>query len=326
MLPLLGASRRALPRSLLLALVAALLVPTALVSVLAAPASAADDGLDLFSRAAARNEGIPGLPAECIGRATRCKLGPQRAGAPTVVLWGDSHAWQLIPAVQAAIARRKVNLVGFIYGGCPPLHPGLDTRAEVRAAGECQRSNHKALRYVTNQHRKGRDVRVVLAAGWELYRYASDPLPPGRPGWRQHTAPSIQGASALMRKKTPRLFKVLGKKGVPTDVVGQMPTVPANAPSCKAGEQPYSCTLRRGAVLDDAPANRAYVQALRAKLQKPARYIDPTRGFCTKRSCPGMVGGESAYYDDTHISPSLSGRLGRFFEPTVEALVAASRR
>ena len=323
MLPLLGSVRRA---PTLFATLLALLLPLTLASTLSAAPAQADDGLSLFSRAARGGEGIPGLPAECIGRAVRCKLGPQHRGAPTVVLWGDSHAWQLIPAVKAAIGNRRVNLVGFIYGGCPPLHPGLDTQAEVRAAGNCQKSNHKALRWVTNQHKKGRDVRVVLAGGWELYRYASDPLPPGQPGWRQHTAPSIEGAAALMVKKTPRLFRVLGKKGVPTDVVGQMPTVPANAPGCKAGEKPYSCSLRRGAALDDAAANRAYVKGLRSRLSKPSRYIDPAQGFCNKRKCPGRIAGYSAYYDDTHISPELSGRLGRFFTPTVERLVAASKR
>ena len=130
-----------------------------------------------------------------------------------------------------------------------------------------------------------------------------------------------------MVKKTPRLFRVLGKKGVPTDVVGQMPTVPANAPGCRAGEKPYSCSLRRGVALDDARANRAYVQGLRSRLSGPARYIDPASGFCSKKKCPGRIGGgQSAYYDDTHISPELSARLGRFFAPTVERLVAASRR
>ncbi len=326
MLPLLGALPRALPRALLLALVAALVLPVAVVSALATPASAGDDGLDLFSRAAARNQPIPGLPAHCVGRPTRCELGRQTPGAPTVVLWGDSHAWQVIPAVKAAIGRRKVNLVVFLYGGCPPLHPGLETREEIKASRGCLRSNHKALQYVVNQHRKGRDLRVVLAGGWQLYRYARDPLPPGEPGWRQHTAPSIQGAATLMRKKTPRLFRVLGKKGVPTDVVGQMPTIPDNAPYCPQGERPYMCALRRSVVLSDAPANRAYVRGLHAKLRRPARYIDPAIGFCSAQSCPGRIHGESAYYDDTHISPALASRLGRFFEPTVDALVAASRR
>ena len=60
------------------------------------------------------------------------------------------------------------------------MDPGLDTPAEVRAAGPCRRTAHKALTYVTNATRKQLDIRVVIAGGWELYRYALDPLGPGR--------------------------------------------------------------------------------------------------------------------------------------------------
>ena len=38
---------------------------------------------------------------------------------------GDSHAWQMIPAIRKAIGNRKVNFVGFIFGACPPMDPAL---------------------------------------------------------------------------------------------------------------------------------------------------------------------------------------------------------
>ncbi len=272
------------------------------------------------TKTATRTDTVPGVPDRCLARPMKCQLGPTYEGAPTLVLWGDSHAWQIIPALRAAIGHRKINLIAFLYGGCPPFDPGLETPAEVRASGPCQQTNHKALKYVTSAVSKHHRLRVVLAGGWELYRYALDPLGPDEPGWREHTSPSIAGAAELAAVGMPRLFKALGKALVPTDVVGQMPTVPENAPACEISQSPYACTLPRAAALPEASANRKALRSLMGNLRLPARLIEPSAFFCDSHGCKGKVRGASAWYDDTHISLALSALLGRYFESTLERL------
>jgi hypothetical protein len=115
---------------------------------------------------------------------------------------------------------------------------------------------------------------------------------------------------------------VLGAARVPTDVVGQMPTVPENAPACPRSEDPYECDLPRAAALPQASANRRALRSLVERLRRPARLIEPSRYFCDSHGCAGVVGGASAWYDDTHISLSLSARLGSFFAPTVARLLS----
>ena len=310
---LLRVQLRGLIVTLAFAVVATLLVTAAPIRAEGAPASA---------QAAARTDQVPGVPDKCLTRPMKCQLGPTYKGAPTLVLWGDSHAWQLIPGVKAAIGSRKVNLVAFLFGGCPPMDPRLRTPAEVRAAGPCRQTAHKALKYVTNATRKQRDIRVVIAGGWELYRYALDPLGPEEPGWREHTSPSIAGAAQLAAVGLPRLFKALGREGVAADVVGQMPTVPENAPACPTSEDPYACDLPRAAALPEASANRRALQRLIAHLRGPAKLIEPSKYFCDNRGCSGKVGGASAWYDDTHISLALSARLGGYFAPSVRRLLS----
>jgi hypothetical protein len=308
--------RSAAPRGLLVALALALL-PALLVT--ATPVRAESAGV---APTVARADEVPGVPDACLARPMKCRLGPDYPGQPTLVLWGDSHAWQLIPAVKAAIGSRKVNLVAFLFGGCPPMDPGITTPAEMRAAGPCRQTAHKALTYVTNATRKGRDLRVVIAGGWELYRYALDPLEPDEPGWREHTSPSIEGAALLAAVGLPKLFRVLGKARVPADVVGQMPTVPDNAPPCAISETPYACPLPRAAALPQASANRRALKSLVAQLRRPARLIEPSEFFCDSGGCAGRVRGASAWYDDTHISLALSALLGRYFAPTVNRLTS----
>lgn len=303
--------------SLACAVLAALLVTPA-------PAHAQPDPRSDRSAApiSLRSDQVPGVPDRCLARPMKCPLGKTYRGAPTLVLWGDSHAWQLIPAVQAAIGNKRVNLVAFLFGGCPPMDPALATPAEVRAAGSCRKTAHKALKYVTNQTRKHRDIRLVLAGGWELYRYALDPLGPDEPGWREHTSPSIAGAAELAATGLPRLFRTLGRAKVPTDVVGQMPTVPENAPTCSRSEDPYECSLPRAAALPEAKANKRALRRMMADLQGPTKLIQPSSYFCNASRCRGRVRGASAWYDDTHISLGLSALLGRYFVPTVKRLTS----
>ncbi len=309
------------PRGSLRVLVAALacaVLATLLITV--SPAQAQRD--QTGHAASARADQVPGVPDACLARPMKCRLGPNYPGAPTLVLWGDSHAWQMIPALKAAIGDRKINLVAFLLGGCPPMDAGLKTRAEVRAAGPCRQTAHKALTYVTRSTAKHRDIRVVLAGGWELYRYALDPLGPDEPGWRQHTSESIAGAARLAKSGVPRLFRTLGRIGARVDVVGQMPTVPDNAPECPGSEDPYGCDLPRAAALPEASANRRSLKSMVSQLQRPAQLIEPSKFFCNQDGCAGRVRGASAWYDDTHISLALSALLGSYFAGTIQRLTS----
>src|SRR5687767_3401187 len=76
----------------------------------------------------------PRMPRACVDPADlipqkpgMCKLTTYRERRATLVLWGDSHAWQMIPALKGATAGRNVNLVAFLMGGCPPMDPNLKT-------------------------------------------------------------------------------------------------------------------------------------------------------------------------------------------------------
>jgi hypothetical protein len=294
----------------------------ALLATLFVTASPAQARLEADAAVSARTDEVPGVPDACLARPMKCRLSPDIAGAPTLVLWGDSHAWQLIPALKAAIGHRKINLVAFLFGGCPPMDPGLTTPAQVRAAGPCRQTAHKALTYVLNATEKKKDIRLVLAGGWELYRYALDPLEPEEAGWREHTSPSIAGAAELASVGLPRLFQVLGDARVRADVVGQMPTVPENAPECPRSEDPYECDLPRDAALPEAASNRMALKAMVAELRRPAQLIEPSRFFCDSSGCAGRVRSASAWYDDTHISLALSGLLGSYFAGTVQRLLS----
>ena len=109
---------------------------------------------------------------------------------------------------------------------------------------------------------------------------------------------------------------------MPVDVVGQMPTVPENAPACPISEDPYACDLPRAAALPKASANRRTLKSLISQLHGPAKLIEPSKHFCDSTGCAGRVAGASSWYDDTHISLALSGLQGGYFAATVQRLLS----
>lgn len=261
------------------------------------------------------------LPSSCASatekvpqRAMRCDLVPFEEGRPTVVLWGDSHAWQLVPALEAAVADHDVNLVGFLFGSCPLVRaPGVNS--------ECVRTNQMALGFVRKAARSGDPLRVVVSEAWELYHDVLDPADDG------HALPvtdTIEGAAPLTVDGTPRLFDALAALDVPVDVVAPLPVVPTDVEGCAALEAgvPADCSLPRDAALEDESDNLEVIGELMAGLTD-GELIDPSDSLCDDSECAAVVDGTPVFLDNIHLSAEISRELGSYFEPGVEELASA---
>ena len=98
---------------------------------------------------------FPKMPRKCVDpkllipqKPVKCNLNGFEQGRPTIVLWGDSHAWQMIPALRNAARNRNVNLVAFLMGSCPAMDPALTKEQRQNGAPACLVSNDRALQYV----------------------------------------------------------------------------------------------------------------------------------------------------------------------------------
>jgi SGNH domain (fused to AT3 domains) len=324
---------RSLSSARALALLTALALSLTLVAALGSSASA-DPTDPLFPKApSARSAGhpdTPRLPPECATVAEliprtpmKCQLNPHIKGAPTIVLMGDSHSWQMIPAIRRAIGDRRVNFVGFIFGACPPMDPALDTLAERRNANNCQKTGHKAVRFIENAAQQNRRVRVVVGAAWQIYHHVQtygDQVP-----FQGHSVRGFQGVADLARTGIPRLFRTLKRLGVPADAIGQSPFVPAWPRYCAAGMEPYRCALRRSVAIADEAYNRARVKRWLRGLPGNPKLTTQSNLVCTANVCQGTVGGINTYYDYGHIGARMSLRMAPYFRPTVDKLLNGVR-
>lgn len=292
------------------------------------------EGILARRASAPSNRDVPMLPRKCarprdlIPRtAMKCNLNPHIPGAPTIVLWGDSHAWQMIAALRSEIGSRKINLVGFLFGGCPAMDPRFKDRAERERAGDCLLTGDLAVRFLTNQKAHHRVARVVVAMGWELYHNNTTPPDATDAEFQGYTSEGLETTGHLGLTRTPHAFGTLGRLHMPTDVVAPMPMVPQNAPYCAAGMRPYQCNLpRRGAIVDEQD-NLAHIHDLMSRLTKPARLIHAAEYVCGANTCRGINRGLTTYFDLLHIGARVSAGLGpHYFRGTVDRLLAAARR
>jgi hypothetical protein len=264
----------------------------------------------------------PVMPKGCFGPARTgidpfpCPLNAFRKKRPTILLWGDSHAYQFIPALKRAAEGRRVNLISFVAGSCPPV---LVT--DNRGKGACRRSNFVALRTVQALKREKKRFKVVIGSNWSGFRrayrrvYLEDAT--GVPsGYDAFTKDMIR----LAHEGTPRLFDRLGSMGVDVDIIGQAATVPERRPTCAAGDEPYNCDLPRWRAIPEERKTRGYLGHQQRKIQRKgrSRIVDPTPGYCTAQTCRGRIGSIETYFDDLHLSATRTRNLARFFVPTVE--------
>ncbi len=249
----------------------------------------------------------PVLPARCLDgddtlplRPGPCVITSFGADRPTVVVWGDSHAWQQVPALQAQAERTRTNLVAFLMGACPPMDlRGSDYR------GLCIQQGEQALEFVSTELRQGRRVKVVLGGFWELYR---DYHARAQAGWAPmdpHEQFLIE-RGAMFAQGGPRLFGTLARLGAPTAAIGQAPWISAAAAPCAAGEDPYACDLPRSAAIPAEAQTTHWVRAQLARIPVSG-YIDTSHFLCDADVCRAELRGKPVYLDDLHLDPAVTG-------------------
>ena len=298
--------RRSLLASCLIPMLVAALLSALLVTFSTTPA---------FSAPSPQNDHAT-MPRKCVApkdlipqKPTICELNTFRDNRPTVVLWGDSHAWMMIPALRRAAGNKNVNLVAIVMGGCPPMDNQIqpDDRAP-----DCFKSNDLAIRYVRELKAGDQGMRVILAGSWQRYLHAIKV--------RDQT---YTGQMArVMVEATPRLMRTLAGIGIGVDVIGQVATVPATTTDCRAGNDPYSCDLRLAQAMPEKSSTRKWLVRTMKPLAGTRLPVDVTPFFCDAKVCHGKVGATHTWWDDLHLSSSMAQRLRSYIKPSVDAAVA----
>lgn len=236
---------------------------------------------------------------DCLGissaevRAGRlCRIGAPH-GAPSFLLWGDSHADAMLPAIEAAA--RKAGRAGLFAGGrsCPPL---LDV---ITPMADCRPFNDAMLAVA---RRPGIDT-VILDARWAKYAegatYGTEPS--GRVVLADAEGRGADDNHDVFARGLSRTVDALaGRKIV---IVSSVPEIGWPVPSVLAREALASSV--RVAPPDRAAflARQKFVLSVFATLYRPGlTVIRPDTVLCPAGPCQIMRNGIPLYRDEHHLS------------------------
>jgi hypothetical protein len=212
------------------------------------------------------------------------------AGPETVILFGDSHAAQWLPAFEQLASQRGWRLVSLTKTGCPPVARTVWNALLKREYRECDAWIPLALARVATEA----PALVVVAAARD-YQVMGDggrqPLADHPAAWRDGLASVLAAADrdadrVVLLADTPRLQ-----------------------------EDPVECLASRD-LIERCPSPRAemvdpgYAELeAHAASQAGVGYVSATDWLCTPDVCPLVMGDRLLYRDPQHLTASFVATL-----------------
>ncbi|MXP32923.1 acyltransferase family protein [Parerythrobacter jejuensis] len=236
----------------------------------------------------------------------QCKLGNMESERhPIALLWGDSQAAHLAPAMESAGAETGVAIQQHTKAGCPPiLADGFFP--ENRMTSGCPAFNQAVLARIEGDQR----IKVLfVAAQWETYLEGRVLATSGT--WRVGTRDSYATISATLHK----LAGLMQARGGKLVVVGPAPTPVVDLLTCirtsefqGRGQLPCQ-SFAAAASLKNAADFRQSIIAPALSSGGTLVVIDPVSLFCDNERCEATSSGRPLFLDQVHFSETGSIRL-----------------
>jgi hypothetical protein len=217
------------------------------------------------------------------------------------VLFGDSHAAAWFPALDIISTQQHWRLVALAKAGCPAEE--VNVMRGGRLNPTCAQWRRSAMQRIAALH----PALVVVASS--DYPHGSRPLagvPTGYGGvW-------ADGAAAT--------FSFLRRSANHVVFISDIPRLKESAPECLAAHMsdvPQCGVARNASVLSPAFKAAEFEFARRAHIGA----VDPTSWFCTRATCPVIVGNVLVYGDNQHMLPAWSSFLAPILAQTLDAVM-----
>lgn len=257
------------------------------------------------------------IPPEEIELRPLCKLGD--ATAPIkAILWGDSHAQALIPAVDAAFRKHHEAVTFGGQGGCPPLldvqfgyfrpissHVALATLAAVGLGPrkDCESHNDAVLHWVARHQ----IPTVILAGHWITYANTGAVDPNLALTDTQIPDNGMQpDSAAIFERGLARLLMALQRLHVRVFILDDAPQVKFAVPYAVASANRLNEHREFGITRTSYNAQQLTVTRIFAELQRkyPFEILRPEDFLCAGGACAVVRDGRSLYLDSEHLSPA----------------------
>jgi peptidoglycan/LPS O-acetylase OafA/YrhL len=198
-----------------------------------------------------------------------------------VVLFGDSHAEQWLPALIPIAYERGWRLTVLTKAGCPAAKLLPSGKGERFASADCLKFRWDAIKEIVKQIKP----KIILVSGLSSY---------------------ISSKSAMLTAWNSTLDQ-LSPIGAKIVYIRDTPKPLSDVPTCISGalEDWSKCSFAFNGTLRNEPLmDRSVDKATRNLVT-----VDLTKYFCQKNVCPAVLNGTLIYRDDSHITATAARAL-----------------
>lgn len=251
-----------------------------------------------------------------------CSFGPNSPAAARFLLWGDSHAGELMPTFRALASERRVRGLIATSPGCPPVLGTI--RADV--VSDCSQFDDSVVALI----RRDTIRTVVLAGFWGRYlneEEANGGFPQIRLKTRSGVTLDIYASKLAFEAAFARTIAVLTALGVNVYVVADIPVyrglLSRLADAATRGKDADTVGLAKDIYL----ARRGEMDSLFSRFTQSHHVVvlDPGIVLCRRVRCEVVADGQSLYQDDDHLAVYGAMKLRPVFAAVFDSL-AQSRR
>ena len=235
----------------------------------------------------------------------QCIHGSKMAKAK-VLLWGDSHAAHIMPALVRAYPDAAIYQL--TMAGCPPAR-GYETQVPM-ASKECPGFNQRVLQEIRELKANGLEG-VVISARWPIYLRQRTLAVAQIQGTAFGDPQKLLEARSAMQSSFDETLGVLEKYGVRVLVLAPNPETIYSPPHCIGLRRGERCDVPRAvseALVRESTAMLAEVVGRHPN----ARLAQLMDFFCDAGTCYVMRDGKILYIDENHISATAAYDLGGF--------------
>jgi hypothetical protein len=238
-------------------------------------------------------------------------LGPQMvapclasSGSPRVILWGDSHANEWVPALDAWTKGSQGWVVEQLTrAACPPVVGVVPRKLDGGVYTHCSEFNGAAMKRILGT----REPKVVvLAANWALrigFRFDQRNIAP-RPFIDVRSQTSAEAERALEGAMQETLG-ALQRARIPVVLVLQSPVFERLPATCVIQLGPARCRLTPEQVTAQTGRANAILRRTASRFSN-VTVLDPALILCSSQGCPATIAGRIAYYDSDHVAATTA--------------------
>jgi len=223
---------------------------------------------------------------------------------PHILVLGDSHARQWMPALKAIAEAEDWSVVSHTKVSCPFI------RAETATAGQPYGSCGEWNRNLRQTLATEAKPELVILSNRMFHLVENGDIING-PTNAAHVTVALRAA-----------IREFTDAGVPVAVIRDTPAPGANIPDCVSSntDQLTACTTPRSEAL------RGSEQMAAVKGVKGAHLIDLTNAICPRDPCAPVIGGVLVWRDEHHLSRSYVLSLAQRLHDQLFPLVTASEK